>query len=65
MSDFGSNLFEINQVLQVHGSMFKNVTDAFTYPCESTKVEIIKLEELYGLKQIISIENVKKKMCSF
>lgn len=54
-----------NEGIFLHGFMFKNVTDAFTYPCESTKVGIMKLGKLSRQKQIISIENVKKKCVLF
>lgn len=49
------------QGIFLHGFMFKYVTDAFTYPCESTKVGIMKLGRLSRQKKIIPIENFKNK----
>lgn len=53
------------QGIFLHGFMFKDVTDAFTYPCESTKVGIMKLGLLSKQKKKISIENFKNKCVLF
>jgi len=53
------------QGIFLHGFMYKDVTDVFTYPCESTKVGIMKLGLLSRQKKIISIENFKNKCVLF
>lgn len=49
----------------VHGFGFKTVTDIFTFPCESTKVGIMKLGRLSRKEKIVSLENIRKKCVLF
>jgi len=48
-----------------HGNIFKDVTDAFTYPCQSTKIGIMKLGQLSKTKKSGSFRKYSQKMCSF
>lgn len=48
-----------------HGNIFKYVTAVFTYPCQSTKIGIMKLGRLSKTKKVVHLENVLKKKCFF
>lgn len=49
----------------LHGYVYKNVVNAFTYPCESIKVGIMQLGELTSQERVISLEDISKKCVFF
>jgi len=51
--------------IYLHGYAYKTVTDAFKFPCKSTKVGIMKLGRLCNRKIIISIDKILKKCVLF
>lgn len=44
--------------IYLHGNAYKTVTDAFKFPCKSTKVRIMKLSRLCNRIIIISIDDI-------
>jgi len=48
-----------------HGNTFKDITDAFTYPCQSTKIGIMKLRRLSKTNKVVHLENIFKKCVLF
>lgn len=48
-----------------HGNIYKDVTDAFTYPCQSTKIGIMKLGRLSKTIKEVHLENILKKCVLF
>lgn len=51
--------------INLHGLIFKNVANAFNYPCESSKVGIMKLGQLSRKPKVVSINRVMKKCVFF
>ena len=49
----------------LHGFAFNKVTNAFKFPCESTKVGIMKLGQLSRREKIVSVQNISKKCVLF
>lgn len=66
-----NEIFQITRIgkeahnIFVHGFAFKTVTDAFKFPCESTKLGIMKLGRLPRREKIVSLEKVLKKCVLF
>lgn len=48
-----------------HGFMYTSVTDVFKYPCNSTKIGIMKLGGLCKNKKVVLIDDIKKKCVLF
>ncbi|CAI6358648.1 unnamed protein product [Macrosiphum euphorbiae] len=48
-----------------HGNIFKDATDAFEFPCQSTKIGIVKLGRLSKTVRVVLLENVLKKCVLF
>lgn len=54
-----------HQGIYLRGYVFKNVVNAFKYPCESIDVGIVELGELTTREKDITLENVLKKCVFF
>lgn len=60
-----SNIKKEEQNIYFYGFKFKTPNDFFTFPCESSKIEIEKLGRLSTKETIFSLENIDKKFVLF